>query len=213
MNRIHAVLGLMALAVTMAFGGWSFAQQPEPDPEPVGPFEQEIDIDSDVDFDFDMDRADPGGFPGPRGRMGGAMLAGLAEELGLTEEQQTRLRALRFEQAKGGLQTRTNVLLRRIELEELLQQDEPNPAELNKRIQALADAQGAALRQRIEHRMAFRRILTPEQRARLRTALRQRLHHRLMMRREGGRMHGPQVERFQRFERREAPRPPQPPDL
>jgi hypothetical protein len=78
----------------------------------------------------------------------------------------------------------------------------------------LADAQGTALRQRIEHRMAFRRILTPEQRAKLRTVVRERVRHHMMMRREGGRMGpGRQVERFQRFERREPPRPPEPPEL
>lgn len=222
MNRTYAVLGLMALAATLAFGAWSFAQErgaPEPPapPEPLGPFEREIEIDDDIEMDMDM--------PGPgmfmmrrRGHMGGimhrGMLAGMVEELGLTEEQQTKLRALHFEGAKSGLQSRTNLRLRRLELQELLEQDEPNPAELDKRIKALTDAQAAATRQHIEHRMAFRRILTPEQRTKLRSSMRERIHHRIMRFREGGdrrmRMHGPEGGRFEWHERREPRRPPEP---
>jgi len=68
----------------------------------------------------------------------------------------------------------------------LLEQDEPNQAELDKRIKALTDAQGAATRQHIEHRMAFRRVLTPEQRTKLRNTVRQHMRHRMMRFREGG---------------------------
>ena len=220
MNRSHVVLGLVALAM-IAGASWSFAQAPAPPspPEPPSPpafFEREVEIDTDFDMDADMDMPGPGGFMG-RGHMGhGMMLAGLAEDLGLTEEQQTKLRALHFESAKGRLQTRTNLQLRRLELQELLEQDEPNQAELDKRIKALTDAQGAATRQHIEHRMAFRRVLTPEQRTKLRNTVRQHMRHRMMRFREGGegrmRMHGPGGEGFQWRERRPE-RPPEPPEL
>jgi len=220
MNRSHVVPGLVALAM-IAGAAWSFAQAPAPPspPEPPSPpafFEREVEIDTDFDMDADMDMPGPGGFMG-RGHMGhGMMLAGLAEDLGLTEEQQTKLRALHFESAKGRLQTRTNLQLRRLELQELLEQDEPNQAELDKRIKALTDAQGAATRQHIEHRMAFRRVLTPEQRTKLRNTVRQHMRHRMMRFREGGegrmRMREPGGEGFQWRERRPE-RPPEPPEL
>jgi len=226
MKRTHVLIALAALVLAAAFGTWSFAQAPAaPDPPeappPPGFFEREID--TDFDLDADMDMPGPGGPMGMgrrghmRGMMGAGMLAGLAEELGLTEEQQTQLRALHFESAKSGLQTRTNLALRRLELEELLQQDEPNAAELDKRIRALTDAQGAATRQRIEHRMAFRRVLTPEQRAKLRTVVRHHMRQRVMRFREGGgmRMRGPGGEGFQWHQRRPGPppAPPEPPEL
>ena len=218
MKRTHVLIAVAVLALTAAFGAWSFAQAPEP-PDPPLFAEREIDIDTDVDMDVDMDMPGPGGprmrrRGGMHGMMGGPMPAGMAEELGLTEEQQTKLRALHFETAKSGLQARTNLRLRQLELRELLEQDEPNQAELDKRIKALTDAQGAATRQRIEHRMAFRRVLTPEQRAKLRTTVRQHMRHRMMRFREGGehrmRMRGPGGEGF---ERRQPQRPPEPPEL
>lgn len=218
MKRSHVLIALVALSA--AFGAaWSYAQAPvAPNPpEPPSPpafFEREIEIDTDMDMDM----------PGPGGPMmrhhgfmgGGMMFAGMAEELGLTEEQQTKLRALHFESAKSGLQAHTNLRLRQLELQELLEQDEPNQAELDKRIKALTDAQGAATRQRIEHRMAFRRVLTPEQRTKLRSTMREHMRHRVMRFREGGehrmRMRGPGGEGFQWRERRPE-RPPEPPEL
>ncbi len=225
MKRSHVVIALAALALASG-AAWSFAQAPAPEPpEPPSPpafFEREIEIDTDFDMDADMDMPGPGGpMMGRRGRMGGGMhgmmLAGLAEDLGLTGEQQTKLRALHFESAKSRLQTRTNLQLRRLELQELLEQDEPNQTELDKRIRALTDAQGAATRRHIENRMAFRRVLTPEQRTKLRSTARQHMRHRMMRFREGGehrmRMRGPGGEGFQWRERREPPRPPEPPEL
>ena len=218
MKRTHVLIAVAALALTAAFGAWSFAQAPPP-PDP--PLFAEREIDTDMDMDVDMDMPGPGGpmrrrRGGMHGPMHGSMLAGMAEELGLTEEQQTKLRALHFETAKSGLQARTNLRLRQLELRELLEQDEPNQAELDKRIKALTDAQGATTRQRIEHRMAFRRVLTPEQRAKLRTTVRQHMRHRMMRFREGGehrmRMRGPEGEGFQ-WRQRQPQRPPEPPEL
>ena len=61
--------------------------------------------------------------------------------------------------------------------------------------------------------MAFRRVLTPEQRAKLRSSMRERVHHRIMRFREGGdrmRMRGPGGEGFQ-WRQRRTERPPEPP--
>ncbi|MGH9788081.1 MAG: Spy/CpxP family protein refolding chaperone [Candidatus Acidiferrales bacterium] len=219
MNRSHALAALAAFALTAAVGAaWSFAQTPPSRPRPLQPPHTMVLDDQEIEIDADEDMPGPHGFMGRHGHMGGLMggpmFAGMAEELGLTEEQQTKLRALHFETAKSGLQAHTNLALRRLELEELLEQDEPNQAELDKRIKALTDAQGAAFRQRIEHRMAFRRVLTPEQRTKLRSTMREHMRHRMMRFREGGerrmRMRGPEMGPF---ERREPERPPEPPEL
>lgn len=217
MKRSKVLIALAALALTVAFGAaWTFAQTPPQRPRPLQPPHTMVLDDQEIEIDADEDMPGPHGFMGRRDGMHGPMLAGMAEELGLTEEQQTKLRALHFETAKSGLQARTDLMLRRLELEELLQQDEPNQAELDKRIKALTDAQGAAFRQRIEHRMAFRRVLTPEQRTKLRSTMREHMRHRMMRFREGGehrmRMRGPGGEGFQWRERRPE-RPPEPPEL
>lgn len=214
MQRSTLLIGLFALALTAAFGAWSFAQEPPPPDLPEATWEDE-----ESDFELAADMGMPGqgrgrgmGMMGGHGMMGGPFFAGMAEELALTEEQQSKLRSLHFEGAKSGLQARTNLMLRRLELEELLQQDEPPAAEVEKRIKALTDAQGALTRHRIEHRLAFRRVLTAEQRAKLRSLVRQRMQERRGRRFERHEQrwmqHGPGGPGF----RREGEPPPPPPE-
>lgn len=87
----------------------------------------------------------------------------LQEELGLSEEQMSQLRALRFQAAKSGLRTRSEVRLKRLELEELMESEEPDQVAIEKTLREIADGQHALLKQRIERRLAMRRVLTPEQ--------------------------------------------------
>ncbi|HXE75232.1 MAG TPA: Spy/CpxP family protein refolding chaperone [Candidatus Xenobia bacterium] len=169
--------------VTVAFGtAWSLAQQPPGPPQsPEPPV-----IVEEREFDFggpDFMNDGPGGGMGMmlgrhhRGmgfhRLG--MDPAIREELGLSEEQVSKLRSLGFDAAKTGLRARTDMQIRRMELEELLQQDTPDKVELEKRIRALTEAQTALTRQRIEHRLAFRNTLTPEQRTKLRSLVQRRM--------------------------------------
>ncbi|MBI2956733.1 MAG: periplasmic heavy metal sensor [Acidobacteria bacterium] len=143
-----------------------------------------------VDETDELDKDQGPAMAGPRGpRPGPGMLR---EMLGLTDEQVSQLRALGFKAAKGGLEARTQLQLRRLELEELLQQDEPDRALLEQKIRALAEAQQALLRHRIEQRLAFRQVLTPEQRAKFRGLMAERMHHwRGFGRQHGGFGYGP----------------------
>ncbi len=184
MRRSNVWFVAAVAVLTVAFGtSWSLAQQPPAPPDPAGPpvvvEEREFEVGGP---DFGMDEG-PGG--GPMGRHHGRMGFGrhhgmgmdpaMREELGLTEEQQSKLRSLGFDAAKSGLRSRTDLAIRRMELEELLQQDTPDKVELDKRIKALTDAQTARTRQRIEHRLAFRNVLTPEQRTKLRGLMEKRM--------------------------------------
>ncbi len=115
--------------------------------------------------------------PGWRGRHGGGMRTldnpALQEQLGLTEEQIEQLRALRSDAAKSGIRTRAELRIRRLELRELLQAEEPDRALIEKKVREISDARTAAQMQRIDHRLAFRSVLTPEQRAKMRNLRRQ----------------------------------------
>lgn len=115
---------------------------------------------------------------------------GLEEQLGLTDEQASKLRALGRDAAKTGIRTRSELTIQRMELEELLEADEPDRASIDRKLRELSAARDALQRARIEHRLAFRQVLTPEQRTKARTLLRQRLHRRFQ---ERGPMrhHGP----------------------
>lgn len=102
----------------------------------------------------------------------------LKEALGLSDEQAAQMRALHFESAKAGIQARTEVKLRRLELEQQLSSDEPNQAAIDKTLQALSNAQHSLLKNRVSHRLAMRQILTPEQRKKMEGLHRMMRHHR-----------------------------------
>jgi len=208
----------VAVAVVAFGAAWSLAQQPPAPPQPPEPpvmvEEREFDFGG-PDF---MDEG-PGGGMGMMGRhargMGFHQMGmdpAIREELGLTEEQVSKLHSLGFDAAKTGLRARTDMQIRRMELEELLQQDTPDKVELEKRIKALTEAQTALTRQRIEHRLAFRNVLTAEQRTKLRSLM----HKRMAERRQGRGMRwtergpgGQGGRREMRMFRREGPPPPQ----
>lgn len=109
----------------------------------------------------------------------------LREELGLTDEQIERLRALRFEGAKKKIQMRSQLSLKRLELRELLQADEPSRTAIDRKLREVSDAQHALLKQRIEQRLAMRTVLTPEQRDQLKE-LRPRFRRPGRIHRRGG---------------------------
>lgn len=217
MRRSNVWFVAAVAVLTVAFGSaWSLAQQPPAPPDSPGP--GAIVEEREFEFggpDFGMDEGPGGGLFGRHhGRMGFGRHHGMEidpamrEELGLTEEQQSKLRSLGFDAAKSGLRAHTDLAIRRMELEELLQQDAPDKAELDKRIKALTDAQTAMTRQRIEHRLAFRNVLTPEQRTKLRGLMEKRMAQRGrgMRWQERGQQGG---RREMRMFRREGPPPPQ----
>lgn len=147
------------------------------------------------------------GFTGPQGEpppppmedpqagmMGMPEGPGVEGQLGLTEEQMTKLRALHFENAKNALRARTEATIRWMELEELLQADAPDKAAVDQKLRALSEARAAALRQQVEHRLAVNQVLTPEQRTKMRQLMRQ--HMRMRMGRPGMGMRAPQGRGF-----------------
>lgn len=103
----------------------------------------------------------------------------MQKELGLSDAQVSQLRTLRFEAAKAGLQARTDVKLKRLELQELMQADEPNQAAIDKTLRGLADAQYALMKNRIQHQLAMRQVLTPEQRKKMEGMKHQFMRHRM----------------------------------
>ena len=135
---------------------------------------------------------------GPAGGFGWAADPGLKEELGLTDEQTQQLRSLAHQNLKQRIRTDAELRIKRLELEELMEADAPDRAQIDKKLAELTSAQAAMTRMHVEHRLAFRSLLTPEQRSKLQ----QRMHQRMGrgMRDRGGRdgfgprHHGPRRE-------------------
>jgi len=149
------------LGVALVAGAaWSLAQAPDPDDDPL-----------------------PGAeFESAQGAMP-MMGPDLREQLGLTDEQAEKMRALWVEGMKNGIRSRSNMMIARLELEELMRADTPDRAAIDAKLRQLTDAQGALLRQHIEHRLAMHGLLTPEQRVKARTLMRHHMRQRMFQRR------------------------------
>ena len=124
-------------------------------------------------------------------------IARLREQLGLTDDQVKQLHALRIEGAKNAIRSRADVEVKRLELRELLQADEPDRAAIDQKLRELSDARYTAQKQRIDQRLAMRDILTPEQRSKLKELRGKFRRGGEPMRRPGGPgMDGPPRQRF-----------------
>ncbi len=170
-----AAVSIVALALVTS------AQEPEagaPDPGPVwnmaGPMEQ---------AGGPMERtAGPGrvivrreidrGF-GPGHEMGQRMLAMLDNDrvkayLNLSEPQAQQLRQIIVNTEKSSIQTRAQLEVRGIELRELLRADQLDGDAVMKKVQEISDLRGQEMKQHIQALLAADKVLTPEQRKKIR---------------------------------------------
>jgi Spy/CpxP family protein refolding chaperone len=100
---------------------------------------------------------------------------GLREDLGLSDEQVKQLRSLKAENLKQRIRAGAELKIKRLELEEFLAADEPDRALIDQKLAELNSAQGAMTRMRVDHRLAFRDLLTPEQRSKLQDRMRKHM--------------------------------------
>jgi Spy/CpxP family protein refolding chaperone len=115
----------------------------------------------------------PGARPGPMyGREGGwsshegpliSIMLGHAQELGLTPDQERKLRDLRTEYAKESVRRTADIRVAEIELTSLLEQDKWDLAKIEPKVKQIATLQGDLRLARIKTLAAGREVLTPEQ--------------------------------------------------
>lgn len=107
---------------------------------------------------------------GMRGRMGlGRLLRNPAmrERLGVTPEQATKIQAQDSTFAKAQVQNQAKLRVKRMELDELLAADKPDRALIDKKMRELNEAQFAEQKAAMDHRLAMREALTPEQKEKM----------------------------------------------
>ncbi len=109
------------------------------------------------------------------GRMRGRVL----DALNLTADQRQRLHAMDVEREKADIQNRAALETRQLELRELLHADNPDKAAIDRKIEEIAQARAARMKEHVAVRLDFEKLLTPEQKAKLK-----QMH-------EGGAMMGP----------------------
>jgi len=118
----------------------------------------------------------------------------MKERLGLTEAQVSQIEKLRADARRAAIQRRADTELARLDLEQLMKADTVDEKAIAVQIKKLTDLHGAALKARVDERLAMKKILTPEQQEKLK-----------QMRAERPGRDGEM--RPQRFNRRPGPRP------
>ena len=89
-------------------------------------------------------------------------------QLGLSEEQSSRLRQLGLEARKSAIRRRADLETKQLELEELLGAAEPDRAAIDRTVQEIGALHAARMKAGIDQRLNFQDMLTPEQRDKLR---------------------------------------------
>ncbi len=89
-------------------------------------------------------------------------------ELKLSDEQKERLKDIRRQAAKEQIRLNADRKLAHLELQELLEVDQPNQAALDRQIQRLAELNGQLTKSKLQSRIASGSILSKEQKAEMR---------------------------------------------
>lgn len=97
------------------------------------------------------------------------MLLALQEELGLSEQQVESINAIRSDYAKTRIEMDSKIRLQRLEMEELLNEDNINRKKIETVLSRLGTLKTQSEISFVHHLLDLREILTPEQVAKLET--------------------------------------------
>jgi Spy/CpxP family protein refolding chaperone len=109
------------------------------------------------------------------GRKGGHRMGPdrIYQQLDLTEQQQEKIQALRLETAKKAAQIQADLKVARLELRSAMAKDVPSASEVKAKVEAVNRARGEMLENRVNTQLAVRKLLTPQQRDKMKTLRRQ----------------------------------------
>ncbi len=110
--------------------------------------------------------------PGGHGRRPDG--AAMQQRLGLSDEQMSQMRTLRSTERKAAIRRRADIAIARMELNEALSAPTMDEKVVASKVKTLTELQAAALQARVNQRIAFRKLLTPEQQAKLGQLARER---------------------------------------
>lgn len=122
--------------------------------------------------------------PGREGRPGPAAIRA---QLGLSDEQAAQFHKLHAEQRKAAIRRRADTAIARMELEEALDAATVDEKAVALKLKTITDLQAAAAKARVDQRLAVRKLLTPEQYAKMKQLRQERRAGRHLGRRGPGR--------------------------
>jgi Spy/CpxP family protein refolding chaperone len=115
------------------------------------------------------------GGPGPARAGRGFDVARLQAELGLSDDQIADLQKMKSDGRSQAVQLRANLRTAHGELQDLLQAPAVDEKAISAKVKQVTDLEAAATQARVAQRLALRRILTPEQLAKMASLKRE--HH------------------------------------
>ncbi len=100
---------------------------------------------------------------GPRGPARGDRALRLKQELGLSDEQTTRLREIRESRQRDEIRRRADAEVAHLDLRRLLEAPTVDRKAVDAKVKEMADLHSAGLRARVDTMLSMREVLTPEQ--------------------------------------------------
>ncbi len=97
----------------------------------------------------------------------------IRQRLGISSEQAAKIRQQELDFRKAQIRNRADHEVKRLELAELLEAEKPDRTMIDKKLREISETQFAAEKSRIDHRLAMREALTPEQREKLKQMFRE----------------------------------------
>lgn len=96
----------------------------------------------------------------------------MQSELGLSDDQVAQLQKMRSDGRSQAIRQRAELRIARGELNDLLRAPAVDEKAVSAKLKQVTDLEAAATRARVEHRLALRRVLTPDQLAKMQTLMR-----------------------------------------
>jgi Spy/CpxP family protein refolding chaperone len=97
----------------------------------------------------------------------------MQSELGLSDDQVAQLQKMRSDGRSQAIRQRADLRIARGELNDLLRAQVVDEKAVAAKVKQVTDLEAAATRARVEHRLALRRLLTPEQFSKMESHMRQ----------------------------------------
>ena len=98
----------------------------------------------------------------------------LKQELGLSEDQWTRVHKIWSDAARERIRRQASVRLLRMDLRELMQAPAPDEKAVAAKVKELTDLQAAGIKGKVDQMLALKKVLTPEQQQKM---MQLRRHH------------------------------------
>jgi Spy/CpxP family protein refolding chaperone len=98
----------------------------------------------------------------------------IRQQAGISHEQAAKIRQMESGFRKTQIRGRADLMVKRIDLEDLLAADKPDRAAIDSKLQEISAAQLAMAKSRIDYRLNMRDAITPAQREKLRQLMRDR---------------------------------------